>query len=106
MIKYALSYLVLPGFLLLSLVTPVLAGQEPVQEIGQEIGQELALKGGIITTGEYLHETDLDAQRGELLARLNREDARQQLLAMGVAPENVQARVAAMSDTEIAMLNE
>ncbi len=57
----------------------------------------------IISTSDYLQQEAAD-KRIELLADLQREDVRDHLIELGVDPAAVEARVAALSDTEVVEL--
>ena len=61
-------------------------------------------QAGIVATDEAAHQQDLAADRAELIAALDREDVRNQLVALGVAPEEAAARINAMSDVELAQV--
>ena len=60
---------------------------------------------GMVGTGEVIDQQQAVVDRGQLLTALDREDVRQQLVAMGVDPQAAQERVAALSDQEIQSLN-
>ncbi len=60
---------------------------------------------GMVGTGAVIDQQQAVVDRGQLLAALDREDVRQQLVAMGVDPKAAQERVAALSDEEIQNLN-
>jgi len=59
----------------------------------------------MVSTDDVLSEARGNAERAELMALLDRDDVRAQLEKLGVEPEAAQARVAAMTDAEIAELN-
>lgn len=61
-------------------------------------------QAGIVATDEAAHQQVLAADRAELIAALDREDVRDQLVALGVAPEEAAARINAMSDVELAQV--
>ena len=61
-------------------------------------------QAGIVATDEAAHQQVLAADRAELIAALDREDVRNQLVALGVAPEEAAARINAMSDVELAQV--
>ena len=61
-------------------------------------------QAGIVATDEAAHQQVLAADRAELIAALDREDVRNQLVALGVAPEEAAARINAMSDIELAQV--
>lgn len=61
-------------------------------------------QAGIISTDSYIQKTQADAQRADVAHMLQREDVREQMLALGVDPANVEARLAGLSDAEVAQL--
>ena len=63
-------------------------------------------QAGIVATDEAAHQQVLAADRAELIAALDREDVRNQLVALGVAPEEAAARINAMSDVELAQVTD
>jgi hypothetical protein len=63
------------------------------------------LQAAMISTDELLAAEGLAVERADLLASLDREDVREQLVALGVDPEQAKQRVAALTDAEIAELN-
>ncbi|MDX1454265.1 MAG: PA2779 family protein [Gammaproteobacteria bacterium] len=81
-----ISGILTPIFLLMTLAAPAQAG-------------------GMITTSDYVKQVDADATRAALVEQLNREDVQAQLLALGVDQADVEARVAAMTDAEVAQLH-
>lgn len=60
-----------------------------------------AAQAGIVTTGDYLQQQEVADKRAEILHKLQREDVRTQLTDLGVDAATVEARVAALSDTEV-----
>lgn len=66
----------------------------------------LPVSAAMVGTDDVLAEARSDADRAELIAFLDRDDVRSQLEALGVEPADAQARVAAMTDAEIAELQE
>lgn len=60
-----------------------------------------AAQAGVVTTGEYLQQVEVEDKRAEILTRLQREDVRDQLSEMGVDSATVEQRVAALSDAEV-----
>ncbi|MDX1443910.1 MAG: PA2779 family protein [Gammaproteobacteria bacterium] len=56
---------------------------------------------GVVTTGEYLDASEVAEARADIQANLDREEVRDRLLEMGVEPEALEARVAALSDEEV-----
>ena len=87
--KQLVSAVLVPVFLLMSVITPAYAHA-----------------GGIISTQDYVSQADADATRAALVEQLNREDVQLQLEALGVDAADVEARVAAMSDAEVAQLHD
>ncbi|MBW3566537.1 MAG: PA2779 family protein [Proteobacteria bacterium] len=61
-------------------------------------------QAGVITTEDYVQQVDADAQREQVAEMLQREDVRERMLAMGVDPAHVEARLGALSDAEVAKL--
>ena len=47
-----------------------------------------------------------DQQRADLLQVMDREEARQQLSALGISVEQAQERISSMTDQEVAQLNQ
>ncbi|MBF7053174.1 PA2779 family protein [Halomonas sp. KAO] len=62
--------------------------------------------GGMITTQEALAAERSQSDRERIHAVLARDDVRDQLVAQGVDPAEVEARVAALSDAEAAQMAE
>ncbi|HEX7029341.1 MAG TPA: PA2779 family protein [Gammaproteobacteria bacterium] len=63
-----------------------------------------AAQAGIISTESYVQQAQADVQRERVSELMQREDVRERMLAMGVDPANVEARLAALSDAEVAEL--
>lgn len=61
---------------------------------------------GVVTTAETIAASDRDAKIDEITSLLARADVAEQLVAYGVEPADVSSRLAALSDTEIALLHE
>lgn len=61
-------------------------------------------QAGIITTDSYVQQAQADAERDRVADMLQRDDVRERMLAMGVDPANVEARLAGLSDAEVARL--
>ena len=61
-------------------------------------------QAGIITTDAYVQQATADQQREHVADMLQRDDVRERMLAMGVDPANVEARLSGLSDAEIAQL--
>lgn len=62
-------------------------------------------QAAMIGNAQIINEVQSELNRSEILQILDREAARQQLLALGVSPEEVKQRVAQMTDAEVAQLN-
>ncbi|HEX6929599.1 MAG TPA: PA2779 family protein [Gammaproteobacteria bacterium] len=60
---------------------------------------------GIITTESWVLQSQADAERDKVARMLGREDVREQMLAMGVDPSRIEARLAGLSDAEVAQLS-
>ena len=58
-------------------------------------------EAGVVSTADYLDRTEVAEARADIQANLDRRDVREQLLEMGVEPEALEARVAALSDAEV-----
>lgn len=63
-------------------------------------------QAGIVTTSDYLQQTEVEAKRADILATLQRDEVQAKLLEGGVAPEVVEQRVAALSDAEVMQMAE
>lgn len=63
-------------------------------------------QAAMIGNAQIINEVQTELNRSEILQILDRETARQQLLALGVSPEEVKQRVAQMTDAEVAQLNQ
>lgn len=61
-------------------------------------------QAGIITTESYVHQVETDEQRAQVVGMLQRDDVRERMIAMGVDPDSVEARLAGLSDAEVAQL--
>lgn len=59
---------------------------------------------GMVGTGDQVAVTTAGADRAAVLTLLTREDMSRELQSFGVDPADAQARIAAMSDTEVASL--
>ncbi len=66
----------------------------------------LPVQAAMISTPDVIQSQQSAYDREQLSSMLERDDVKQQLLSMGVAPETVQDRVNSMTDFEIAQLNE
>jgi len=56
---------------------------------------------GMVGTDTVIARQQAVMDRGQLLTTLNREDVREQLIAMGVDPKAARERVASLSDEEL-----
>lgn len=65
-----------------------------------------AAQAGIVTTSDYLQQTEVEAKRADILASLQRDEVQAKLLEQGVDPETVEMRVAALSDAEVMQMAE
>ncbi|WP_192037200.1 PA2779 family protein [Halomonas sp. YLGW01] len=65
---------------------------------------QTAPAGDLISTQDALSASQVAADRERINDLLAREDVQQQLLLQGVQPAEVQARVAALSDEEVAQM--
>ena len=61
---------------------------------------------GIVTTDQLLQQQLEVLNKSSLVAMLDRDDVRQQLVERGVDPEYAQARIAALSDAQIEELKD
>jgi hypothetical protein len=61
-------------------------------------------RAALIGTEDVLRQHDLSAGREKVARFLQRQDVREQLASFGVSPSEVDARVAALSDEEIARI--
>jgi len=77
-------------FLSAALVVSMLGATMPTPVSARMIGSE-----------ETLSAIQVDADRAKVNAWLAREEVRDELAAMGVSPDEVEARVAALGDAEI-----
>jgi len=67
-------------------------------------GFPMAAQARIVTTDEFTVSPDAAANRAAVNTFLVRDDVRQALMGQGVTPEAALARVAAMTDAEVAQL--
>jgi len=56
---------------------------------------------GIIDTPTYVEAGQRDADLATVTAGLHRQEVREQMIALGVDPANVEARLASLSDSEL-----
>jgi len=67
-------------------------------------GFSLPASAAVISTQQVMAIETRDAQISELQARLARDDVRQALVELGVDPQQAHARVASLSELELAQL--
>jgi hypothetical protein len=79
------SYFVLAAFFAVTLYVPV-------------------VQGAIISTDTVVNAMQNQQARDGLRAALEREDVKQQLLAQGVNPDQLQSRIDALTDSEVQQL--
>lgn len=60
-----------------------------------------AAQAGLVATDTVAQENRIDADRERVMAFVERDDVQQEMVALGVDPDEATARVAAMSDSEI-----
>ena len=84
--KAAITIVTLASFMTASLVMPI-------------------AQAGIITTESWVQQSEADAQREKVAEMLQRDDVRERMLAMGVDPSHIDARLAGLSDAEVAQLS-
>ncbi|QBZ82256.1 hypothetical protein GHNINEIG_00280 [Hydrogenovibrio crunogenus] len=65
----------------------------------------LPVQAAMLNTQQLVQESSMISERAKLNAMMQREDIQSQFLEMGVSPEEVQQRVAALTDAEVAQLN-
>lgn len=65
------------------------------------VGLQAPAYAGMVGTGAVIDRQQAVMERGQLLTALNREDVREQLIAMGVDPQAARERVASLSDDEL-----
>ncbi|MDX1348525.1 MAG: DUF6627 family protein [Thiomicrorhabdus chilensis] len=65
----------------------------------------LPAQAAMVSTKQLVQEQAIASERTKLNAMMQREDVQVQFLEMGVSPEEVQQRVAALTDAEVAQLN-
>ena len=68
--------------------------------------QVLPAQAAMVGTASVIQTETARVDRRQLADMLEREDIRQQLVAMGVDPESAKQRVAMMTDAEVASLNQ
>ncbi len=65
------------------------------------LGLQSPAYAGMVGTGTVIDHQQTVLDRGQLLTTLDRDDVRQQLIAMGVDPQAARERVASLSDEEL-----
>jgi len=65
----------------------------------------LPVQAAMVNTQQLVQEQSMASERAKLNTMMQREDVQAQFVEMGVSPEEVQQRVAALTDTEVAQLN-
>lgn len=65
-----------------------------------------AVVDGLVTTQEAVTADEVSADRERIEQLLSRDDVRDQLVAQGVDPADVEQRVAALSDQEVQQMSE
>lgn len=65
----------------------------------------LPVQAAMLNTQQLVQESSMTSERAKLNAMMQREDIQSQFVEMGVSPEDVQQRVAALTDAEVAELN-
>lgn len=63
-------------------------------------------QAAMVGTGEIVSPAAAHADQSALRHLLEQQDARQQLQAWGVAPSSLDARIASLSDSELARINQ
>lgn len=66
----------------------------------------MSAQAAMLGTDTLITSTETQQSIAGLQQLLEREDAQQQLLALGVSPEQVRERVASLSDSELARINQ
>ena len=66
----------------------------------------MSAQAGMLGTDTLITTAETQQSIAGLQQLLEREDAQQQLLALGVSPEQVRERVASLSDSELARINQ
>ena len=69
------------------------------------ISVQMPAYGAIVSTGVAIQEKDATAARAHIKTMLARRDVQNQLITAGVSPDEVSARVNAMTDNEVAQLS-
>lgn len=63
-------------------------------------------QAAMISNDVIINHVQQSNAKAELLQTINRSDIKQQLLNMGVSPENIESRIKLMTHEEIAQLNQ
>lgn len=66
----------------------------------------MSAQAAMLGTDTLITSAETQQSTAGLQQLLEREDAQQQLLALGVSPEQVRERVASLSDSELARINQ
>lgn len=66
----------------------------------------LPVQAAMLSTEQVVQSQQAQMDRDQVLQVLDRDDVQQQMIAMGVAPEDVKDRIAVMTDLEVAELNQ
>ena len=66
----------------------------------------VSVQAGMLGTDTLISSAQSQQSISTLQQLLEREDAQQQLLALGVSPDQVRERVASLSDSELARINQ
>lgn len=69
-------------------------------------GQMAPVQAAMVGNGELLQQAQQQVDREQLATLLERSDVQQQLIGFGVDPEAAKARVATLTDSEVARLNQ
>lgn len=67
--------------------------------------QMAPLHAAMVSTGEVIQQQQHQLAKGQLLAALERTEVREKLAAMGVDADDAKARVATLTEAELAELN-
>ncbi len=65
----------------------------------------LPAQAAMVGTQQLVEQQQLVNERAKLNELLSREDVKQQFAAMGIAPQDIEQRVAALTDDEVKQLN-
>ena len=65
------------------------------------LGLQAPAYAAMIGTGAVIDQQQAATERGQLLTALDRADVREQLISMGVDPQEARQRVASLSDEEL-----